>query len=102
MFVALYRWKIHEDREDQFIEAWSRISDLLLKQRGSLGSRLHRGSDGLCYSYAQWPSAQARKEAFARGPVDAAASERMNAAIRERFPEVVLDACADYLQAAQP
>lgn len=101
MFVALYRWKLHEDREDQFIEAWSRISDLLLKERGSLGSRLHRGSDGLWYSYAQWPSAQARKDAFAREPVDPEASERMNAAIRERFPEVVLEACADYLQPGQ-
>lgn len=29
MFVALYRWKIHADREDEFIEAWSRISDFL-------------------------------------------------------------------------
>jgi heme-degrading monooxygenase HmoA len=43
MFVALYRWKIHADLEEEFIEAWSRISDLLLKERGSLGSRLHRG-----------------------------------------------------------
>ena len=100
MFIALYRWKIHEDREEEFIEAWSRISDLLLKERGSLGSRLHRGSDGLWYSYAQWPSAQARKDAFAQAPVDAAASERMNAAILERFPEVVLDPCADFLQQA--
>jgi heme-degrading monooxygenase HmoA len=98
MFVALYRWKIHAGREEEFIEAWSRISDLLLKERGSLGSRLHRGSDGLWYSYAQWPSAQARKDAFASGPVGAAASERMNAAIQERFPEIVLEACADFLQ----
>jgi heme-degrading monooxygenase HmoA len=100
MFVALYRWKIHAGREEEFIEAWSRTSDLLLKERGSLGSRLHRGSDGLWYSYAQWPSAQARKDAFALGPVDAAAGERMNAAIQERFPEVVLEACADFLQVA--
>ncbi|HEX8785772.1 MAG TPA: hypothetical protein VF793_06285 [Telluria sp.] len=50
------------------------------------------------YSYAQWPSAQARKDAFASGPVDAAASERMNAAIQERFPEIVLEACANFLQ----
>ena len=100
MFVVLYRWKIRPGREDAFTEAWSRISDLLLKERGSLGSRLHRGSDGLWYSYAQWPSAQARKDAFAQGPVDAAASERMNAAILERFPEVVLDPCADFLQQA--
>lgn len=99
MFIVLYRWKIRPGQEDSFTEAWSRISDLLLKERGSLGSRLHRGSDGLWYSYAQWPSPQARRDAFAAGPVDAAASERMNAAIEERFPEVVLEECADFLQA---
>lgn len=98
MFVVLYRWKIRPGHEDAFTEAWSRISDLLLKERGSLGSRLHRGSDGLWYSYAQWPSMGARRDAFAQGPVDDAASERMNAAIEERFPEVVLETCADFLQ----
>jgi len=98
MFVVLYRWKIRAGLEDDFVDAWSRISDLLLRERGSLGSRLHRGSDGLWYSYAQWPSAQARRDAFAQGPVDAAAAARMNAAIEERLPEVVLEPCADFLQ----
>jgi heme-degrading monooxygenase HmoA len=98
MFVVLYRWKIRAGHEDDFVAAWSRISDLLLHGRGSLGSRLHRGSDGVWYSYAQWPSPQARRAAFAQGPVDAAASARMEAAIDERFPEVVLDVCADFLQ----
>jgi heme-degrading monooxygenase HmoA len=98
MFVVLYRWKIRPGCEDDFLAAWSRISDLLLHERGSLGSRLHRGSDGLWYSYAQWPSAQARRDAFAQGPVDAAAGARMEAAIDERFPEVVLEMCADFLR----
>ncbi len=95
--IVLYRWRLHPGMETSFVEAWSRISELLRSQRGSLGSRLHHGSDGLWYSYAQWPSAQARDQAFAQPPVDAEASEQMRAAIAERFPEVVLDAVADYL-----
>ena len=98
MFVVLYRWKLRPGHEDEFVEAWSRVSDLLLKERGSLGSRLHLGSDGIWYSYAQWPSAEVRQQAFAQGPVDAEASGRMNAAILERFQEVVLDSRADFLQ----
>jgi heme-degrading monooxygenase HmoA len=98
MFVVLYKWRLRPGHEDEFVQAWSRVSELLLKERGSLGSRLHFGSDGLCYSYAQWPSAQARKEAFARGPVDSNASERMDAAILERFPEVILNPRADFLK----
>lgn len=98
MFVVLYRWKLRVGQEDDFVEAWSRLSELLLKEHGSLGSRLHRGSDGIWYSYAQWPSAEVRTAAFARGPVDATATERMRAAILEGLPEVVLESRADFLQ----
>jgi heme-degrading monooxygenase HmoA len=100
MFVVLYRWKLRPGSEEDFAEAWSRVSDLLLTERGSLGSRLHAGSDGLWYSYAQWPSAEARNQSSAQGPVDEQASARMNDAIIERFPEVVLDPRSDFLQAA--
>lgn len=95
-FVVLYRWKLRPEAEASFVQAWSRISQLLLEQ-GSLGSRLHRGSDGLWYSYAQWPSAEARSKAFAAGPVDSKASSQMNAAIAEEFPEVVLESHADFI-----
>lgn len=98
MFVVLYRWKIREGHEEEFVDAWSRNSDIYLRVLGSLGSRLHRGSDGLWYSYAQWPSEQARKEAFSNGTADADASARMEQAIAERFPPVILDVQADFLQ----
>jgi heme-degrading monooxygenase HmoA len=98
MFVVLYRWRIHEEYEEEFVKAWSRNSDIYLKELGSLGSRLHRGSDGFWYSYAQWPSEQARKEAFANGTADADASARMEIAIAERFPPVILNVQADFLQ----
>ena len=95
-FVVLYRWRLHAGSEEKFIQAWSRVSEAL-RTGGSLGSRLHRGSDGLWYSYAQWPSAKAREQAFAHGSVDAPAGEQMKAAIAERLPEIVLDPVADYI-----
>ena len=95
-FIVLYRWRLHPGSEDAFVRGWSRMSDLL-RRRGSLGSRLHRGSDGLWYSYAQWSSAKARDDVFALGSLDENASEQMRAAVAERFPEVVLDAVADFL-----
>ncbi len=96
-FVVLYRWRLHPGSESSFIEAWSRVSELLRSERGSLGSRLHSASDGLWYSYAQWPSAQARQDAFALGPVDVPAAEAMEYAIAERFPEVILEPVADLM-----
>lgn len=95
-FIVLYRWRLHPGKENTFMQGWSRITDLL-RSRGSLGSRLHRGSDGLWYSYAQWPSAQAREDAFALGPLEEEASARMKSAIAERLPEVILDPVADYI-----
>lgn len=96
-FVVLYRWRLHPGTEASFIAAWSRVSALLLSDRGSLGSRLHRAADGLWYSYAQWPSAQARRDASALGPVDAQAAEAMEQAIAERFPEILLESVADFM-----
>ena len=100
-FVVLYRWRLHAGTEASFIAAWSRVSERLLSDRGSLGSRLHRAADGLWYSYAQWPSAQARQDASALGPVDAQAAETMEHAIAERYPEIVLDCVADFMVPVQ-
>ena len=96
-FTVLYRWRLHPGKEQQFIEAWSRVSDLLLHNHASLGSRLHRGPDDIWYSYARWPSAEARDNAFAHGSVDSLASQQMQDAIVERLPEWVLEPVADYM-----
>ena len=96
-FIVLYRWKLQAGAEDTFVAAWSRLTELL-KARGSLGSRLHRGPDGIWYGYAQWPSAQARQAAFAED-LDPAAAALMRSAIAESFPEIPLQVVADYLDA---
>ncbi|HYD78171.1 MAG TPA: antibiotic biosynthesis monooxygenase [Paucimonas sp.] len=95
-FAVLYRWRLHPGSEDTFVRAWSRVSELLLG-RGSLGSRLHKGPDGVWYSYAQWPSAEARQQAFAAPTEDPQASAAMRAAIAESFPEIVPEPVADFL-----
>lgn len=96
-FAVLYRWRLHEGAEASFERAWTRVSELLLSERGSLGSRLHRCGDGLWYSYAQWPSAEARSRAFALAPVDAEAWRQMDEAIAERLPEIVLEPVSDLM-----
>jgi hypothetical protein len=83
--------------EQGFVEAWSRVSACLLRDRGSLGSRLHRGSDGIWYSHAQWPSANARDAAFALPAVDPEAGERMRDAVMESLPEIRLESVSDFL-----
>lgn len=95
--VVLYRWRLHPGMEASFVEAWSRVSERLRAERGSLGSRLHRADDGLWYSYAQWPSATTRSDSFALGSIDDEAGRQMSRAIAERFPEIILEPVADFM-----
>lgn len=75
-FAVLYRWKPKAGMEAQFIESWSQVT-ALLRERGSLGSRLHRGPVGFLYGYAQWPSVAARSNAF-NEPLDSPWVESMS------------------------
>ena len=98
MLVVLYRWRVKPDFKSQFVEAWSEITDYLRKNHDSLGSRLHRGSDGIWYGYAQWKSAEQREKAFASdSKIISEASRRMREAVAENFPETTLDVISDYL-----
>lgn len=96
MFVILYRWRIKPGKETQFIEAWSKITAYYRENFDSLGSRLHRGDDGIFYAYAQWKSAEARENAFSGTP-DVTVRTKMREAIEESFPEVRLEILSDYL-----
>ena len=98
-FAVLYRWRLHPGAEASFVKAWSRVSELYLSDRGSLGSRLHRGPEGIWYSYAQWPSAEARERAFSMEPLDTEAERQMQEAIAEHLPSIVLESVADFMVA---
>ena len=96
MFIVLYRWRVKPEREKEFIDAWSEITALYRNRFGSLGSRLHRADDGLFYGYAQWQSAEHRKSAF-QEKLPSTAAVRMQEAIEESFPEILLETLADFL-----
>jgi hypothetical protein len=96
-FCVIYRARIHLHKEAAYVAAWSRLTELLRKEHGALGSRLHRGADGIWYAYAQWPSAQARSNAFARAPIDAVAEQTVRECISEYFPEIHLEPVEDQL-----
>ena len=96
-FCAIYRWRLHPGSEDVFIRAWSRVTQLLRDERGSLGSRLHRGPDNIWYSYTQWPSARAKTEGLVLPSVDPEAWQKMRDAIAESLPEIILEPVSDYL-----
>ncbi|HEY8562659.1 MAG TPA: antibiotic biosynthesis monooxygenase [Pyrinomonadaceae bacterium] len=96
MFVILYRWRVKSEKEAEFVEAWSEITAYYRENFDSLGSRLHRGEDGVFYAYAQWKTAAQRENAFLNSSKIEAA-KKMREAVAESFDEVRLEILADYL-----
>lgn len=96
MFIVLYRWRVKRELEEQFIEAWAEVTAYYRENHDSLGSRLHRGSDGFFYGYAQWKSAEARLKAF-EITANLEAGAKMREAIEESFPETILEEVSDFL-----
>ena len=66
MFVAVYWWRVHSGKEEQFRRAWSRGTELIRQIYGSYGSRLHRDSEGRFVGYAEWPDEATWRHAFDR------------------------------------
>ena len=97
MVVYLYRWRIKSGKEAQFEKSWSYVTDQLREKCGSLGSRLHRGDDGLWYGYAQWPSAEARGKIKLSHPEIQEARRLMNDTILEELPDILLTPVSDFL-----
>jgi heme-degrading monooxygenase HmoA len=64
MFVAVYWWKVHPGKEEQFRAAWRRGTELITAKYGSLGSRLHRDSEGRFIGVAEWPDAKTWHAAY--------------------------------------
>ena len=63
MHAIVYKFNVSASNEESFISAWKSVTENIYKERGSLGSRLHKDSDGNFIAYAQWPSLeQANKE----------------------------------------
>jgi choline dehydrogenase-like flavoprotein len=96
MFIVLYRWRIKSEKEEQFIQAWSEVTDYFRKNWDSLGSRLHRGNDGIFYAYAQWKSVEDRENAF-ENAIDLEATPKMAEAVEERLAPIILENLSDYL-----
>jgi heme-degrading monooxygenase HmoA len=88
MFIAVYWWRIHPGKEDQFREAWRRGTDRITAIYGSFGSRLHRNEDGRFVGYAEWPDEATWRRAFEAKMVydDAEARAMFLDAVAE-FPE---------------
>lgn len=56
MFAAIYLFEVKKRDEKTFVESWESLTKLIYEHCGSLGSRLHKESEGRYIAYAYWPS----------------------------------------------
>jgi hypothetical protein len=97
MFVAIYRWRLHPERESDFVANWQRIT-LDGLAGGSGGSSLFRDAQGTWVAIARWPSREARDRFFRKldGSSDESEmSKRARLAVIERLPDEELDSVLD-------
>jgi len=95
VIAILYRWRLKQGGEDSFREGWRRLTRAF-KERGSLGSRLHRATDGTWVAYARWPDLATRDVAMARMP-DEEAVRLMEESVEATEPVLVMQIVDDLL-----
>ena len=55
MFIVIYSFTTKPGQAKSFESAWEELTRLIYMHEGSLGSRLHKKSEGQYIAYAQWP-----------------------------------------------
>ena len=63
MFCIIYRFKIHQDKEEKFVQSWVEVTEAFKINCDALGSRLHKNNEYDYIAYAQWPSKEVRDKA---------------------------------------
>lgn len=80
MFAVIYQGYIKTGREAEYQKAWNIVAHYFVKQRGAIGSCLHRSSDGLWVAYSRWPDQKTRDDSW---PGENAPSHELPSEIRE-------------------
>jgi Antibiotic biosynthesis monooxygenase len=95
MFTVIYRWRVRSDMETIFVEAWHRRTEKFRTIRGSLGSRLHRESDGTLCAIALWPSKAAWEATDPPLPHDKDDAISFRDAVQDWLPTLTMEVIDD-------
>lgn len=110
MFAVIYRFKLKPEQEKDYQRWWRTVADYFIAQCGAIGSRLHKGEDGLWLAYSCWPDKKSRDAAW---PGDKAPNNELPADVQdaimniqalkrenkdlEQYDEICLDVVEDCL-----
>ena len=66
MFAVIYRGSVKPHLEEAFKKHWRVVASYFVKDRGAIGSSLHRGEEGLWVAYSRWPDKETRDRSWPR------------------------------------
>ena len=99
MFSVIYTFYVKPGAENDFVKAWSALTELFKEHAGSGGSRLHRDPSGTYVAYAQWPDRSTWEESMPKLPSEAAEiRESMRATCLSIGTQFELDTVVDLIQ----
>ena len=99
MFTVIYKFKLKENKIQQFEENWSELTKLIYKHQGSLGSRLHKSDRCNYIAYAQWPDKETWESEWNNMPEHSKEiSRKMKEACEERETLFELEVVEDLLK----
>lgn len=84
MIAIIYRFHLRPEQEATYKDCWQTVANHFTKERGAIGSCLHKGDDGLWVVYSRWPSEAVRRASW----------PKENQQTDERLPETVKQAIA--------
>lgn len=91
MYYAVIEFDVLPGHEEDFIEAWSELTEFIRKESGGLGSRLHKSYDGRFIAYAQWPDKKTRDQAPKLSEPGEKARERMHKTIKAENTKILME-----------
>ncbi len=99
MFSVIYTFDVKPGSENDFVEAWSALTELFKEHAGSGGSRLHKAAAGNYVAYAQWPDRQTWEQAAEKLPLEACPiRNKMRESCRSIGTQFELDTIVDLIQ----
>ena len=81
MFAVIYRGYVKPEHEKQYQEYWKAIATYFVKERGALGSTLHKTEEGMWVAYSKWPDKETRDISWPKTGINSEFSSDISAAI---------------------
>ncbi len=103
MFAVIYRGFVKPGLEEQYLEYWKTVAAYFVKERGALGSTLHKTDEGMWVAYSKWPDQATRDASWPKEkepdselpPVICDAIAGLKGCLDEQLPEIAMEVVAE-------